>query len=110
MEKQLMDKIRNHTVDEIDTEMIIARLKAKHRELRVILDKITDGLESLSQFCEDNKDEAKLLNIRMCFAFDDELMHRKNTEQNNGIPCLCACGATDEVKVLLQTLQEIVDN
>lgn len=27
MEKQLMDKIRNHTADDIDREMIIARLK-----------------------------------------------------------------------------------
>ena len=112
MEKQLMDKIRNHTTDDIDKDMIMARLKFKHMELRNILDKITDGLDNLSKFCEENEDEAKLLDIRLCFAYDDALVHRynKDSTKNNGVPCLCALGAQDKIKVLLQTLQEAIDS
>lgn len=108
MEKQLMDKIRNHTTDDIDKEMIIARLKKTHRELRVYIDSVTETLEKLSHFCDENRDELKLLEFRLCFAFDDALLH-KDGRKNDGVPCLCAYGASDDVKKLAETILKVID-
>ena len=108
MEKQLMDKIRNHTTDDIDKDMIIARLKKTHRELRVYLDSVSETLEKLSHFCEENRDEMRLLEFRLCFAFDDALLH-KDVSKNNGVPCLCAYGASDDVRKLAETILKAID-
>jgi hypothetical protein len=110
MEKQLMDKIRSNTVDDIDKAMILARLKAAHSKLGGFIDDITEDLKKIYAFCEENKDEIRLLNFRLCFAVDDELMHSEKGSPHSGVPCICAYGASDEVKALIKALQEIVDN
>ena len=107
MEKQLMDKIRNHTTDDVDKEMIIARLREAHKELRVHIDNIQNELEQISNFCEENKDEVKLLDLRLCFVYDDVFVHGKGNV--NGIPCLCAYGAKDEIEKLIEGLKKVID-
>lgn len=108
MEKQLMDKIRNHTTDDIDKEMIISRLTVAHKQLKAHLDNIQSELEQISDFCEKNSDEVKLLEFRLCFAFDDGLIHGKG--KVNGIPCLCAYGAKDEIEKLVEGLKKVIDS
>lgn len=107
MEKQLMDKIKNHTTDDVDKEMILARLKVAHKELHTYLDTIQKELEELAEYCRENSDEVKLLNFSLCFAFDDLLAHGKG--KVNGIPCLCAYGAKDEVEKLIKGLNKAID-
>lgn len=108
MEKQLMDKIRNHTMDDIDKEMITSRLIAAHKELKAHIDTIQSELEQISDFCEENSDEVKLLELRLCFAFDDGLIHGKG--KVNGIPCLCAYEAKDEIEKLVEGLKKVIDS
>lgn len=107
MEKQLMDKIRNHTTDDVDKEMIIARLRVVHKELRTHIDNVQKELEQISDFCEENGDEVKLLDFRLCFAYDDVLVHGKG--HTDGIPSLCAYGAKDEIEKLIEGLKKVID-
>ena len=108
MEKQLMDKIRNHTTDDIDKEMIISRLMVAHKELKAHLNNIQNELEQISDFCAENSDEVKLLEFRLCFAFDDGLLHGKG--KVNDIPCICAYGAKDEIEKLVEGFKKVIDS
>ena len=109
MEKQLMDKIRNHTTDEIDKDMITARLKAAHRALRDKLDAFVEALEGVNNFCKEHSDEVKLLNFRLCVTFDDDILHRDTTE-NDGIPVICALGSPNELHKLTDALNKAIDS
>ncbi len=109
MEKQLIDKMRRNELDDVDKDMIAARLKAAHRALRVRLDAFVEALEDISKFCNEHPDEVKLLNFRFCVAFDDDILHRDNAE-NNGIPVLCALGNPKELHKLTDTLNKEIDS
>ena len=108
MEKQLMDKIRNHTTDDIDKEMIIARLKAAHSELEDILNELNKSLSKLHNLCSEKKDEMALLDFRFILACDDKIIHDDDSG-HDGVPCLCAYGASDDVKKLAETILKVID-
>jgi hypothetical protein len=109
MEKQLMDKMLRHELDDIDKEMITARLKVAHRALRVKLDAFTEALEGVSNFCKEHSDEVKLLNFRLCVTFDDDIIHCDSTE-NDCIPVLCALGSPKELHKLTDALNKAIDS
>jgi hypothetical protein len=109
MEKQLMDKIRNHELDDVDKAMIEARLKAAHKVLRGKLDTLVAVLEAVSSFCEEHQDEVKLLNFRLCVTFDDDIMHR-DVAKNDGIPVIVALGSTKELHKLTDALNKAIDS
>ena len=109
MEKQLMDKIRNHTTDEIDKDMIIARLKAAHAEVEDILNDLSKSLDRLHNLCQDKKDEMALLDFRFILACDDKVIHDDDSG-HDGVPCLCTFGTKDEIEGLLKTLQKAIDS
>ena len=110
MEKQLMDKIRNHTTDEIDKDMIIARLKSAHSQIEDILDELNKSLSKLHNLCQDKKDEMALLNFRFILACDDKIIHDNDSSDTNGVPILCTFGQKNEIKELLSTLEKIIDS
>ena len=56
MEKSLIEKWENHTMDEVDKEMFRARL-------RVAADKITEGLQAISDAIDQYPDEMKIMGI-----------------------------------------------
>lgn len=109
MEKQLMDKLRRHELDDVDKDMITARLKAAHRALRGKLDAFVEALEGVSKFCEEHSDEVKILNFRLCVSFDDDILHRDTTE-NDGIPVICALGNPKELHKLTDALNKAIDS
>ena len=109
MEKQLMDKIRNHTTDDVDKAMIIARLKVVQSEVEDILNELDKSLTKLRDLCEDKKDEMALLDFRFIFACDDKIIHDKDGSYD-GVPCLCTFGSNDDIEGLLKTLQKVIDS
>ena len=56
MEKHLIEKWQNHTLDEVDKEMFRARL-------RVAADKIMEGLKALDYAIDQYPDEMKIMGI-----------------------------------------------
>ena len=109
MEKQLIDKMRRHELDDVDKEMITARLKVAHKALREKLDVFVKALEDVNKFCTEHPDEVKLLNFRMCVTFDDDILHC-DKEENNGIPVLCAFGNPIELHKLTDSLNKAIDS
>lgn len=110
MEKQLMDKIRNHTTDDIDKEMIIARLKVVQSEVEDILNELNKPLTRLQNLCQDKKDEMSLLDFRFILACDDKIIHDDDDNEHGGIPCLCTFGTKAEIEGLLKILQKTIDS
>ena len=109
MEKQLMDKIRNHTTDDIDKVMIITRLKAAHSELEDILNELNKSLSKLHDLCSEKKDEMAMLDFRFILACDDKIVHDDDSE-HDGVPCLCTFGTKTEIEGLLKTIQKTIDS
>ena len=56
MEKTLLEKWKNHTMDEVDKEMFNARI-------RVAADKIVEGLDALNTAVEQYPDEMRIMGI-----------------------------------------------
>lgn len=110
MEKQLMDKIRNHTTDDIDKDMIIARLKVVQSEVEDILKELNKSLDRLHDLCQDKKDETALFDFRFILACDDKIIHNDNDSSHDGVPCLCTFGFKTEIEGLLRTLQKTIDS
>ena len=109
MEKQLMDKMRRHELDDIDKEMIAARLKVAHRELRAKLDAFVEALKGVNKFCEEHQDEVKIMNFRLCASFDDDIIHRSK-EENDGIPVISVLGNPKEVHKIIDALNKAIDS
>ena len=109
MEKQLIDKMLHHKLDDVDKAMISARLAVAHRALRDKLDSFVEAIEGISNFCEEHSDEVKLLNFRMCAAFDDDIIHR-DTAKNDGIPVISALGNPRELHKLTDALNKAIDS
>lgn len=110
MEKQLMDKIRNHTTDDVDKAMIIARLKVAQSELEDILNELNKSVSKLHHLCSNKKDEMALLDFRFILACDDKIIHDDDSSEYNGVPCLCTLGSKNDLEGLLKTLQKAIDS
>lgn len=110
MEKQLMDKIRNHTTDEIDKDMIMARLKVAQSEVEDILTELNKSLRRLQGLCVDKKEELGMLDFRFVLACDDKIIHQSDDDSHDGVPCLCTFGTRKEIEGLLNTLQKAIDS
>ena len=110
MEKQLMDKMRRHELDDIDKDMIMARLKAAHSEVEDIMNELSKSLDRLHELCRSKKDEMFLLDFRFILACDDKIIHNNGDSTNDGVPCLCTFGTKAEIEGLLKTLQKTIDS
>lgn len=110
MEKQLMDKIRNHTTDEIDKDMIMARLKSAHSKLDDILEELGTVMDKLHDLCDEKRDELGLLEFSFVLACDDKVIHNKDDSHNKGIPILCSFGHKDSIKNLIEALGNAIDS
>ena len=110
MEKQLMDKIRRHELDDIDQDMIIARLKATQSEVEDILLELNKYLNKLRDLCADKKEEMALLEFRFIIACDDRIIHNSKDNAHDGVPCLCTFGDKARLEGLLKTIQKTIDS
>ncbi len=110
MEKQLMDKIRNHTTDDIDKDMITARLKSAHGKLDDILKELGAVMDKLHDLCGEKRDELGLLEFSFVLACDDIIIHNDDDSHHKGIPILCTFGNKDSIKNLIQALSNAIDS
>lgn len=110
MEKQLLDKMRRHELDDVDKDMILARLKLAHSEVEDILKELSKSLDRLHDLCQDKKDEMALLDFRFILACDDKIIHNDNDSSHDGVPCLCTFGSRAEIEGLLKTIQKAIDS
>lgn len=109
MEKQLMDKIRRHELDDIDKDMIISRLKVVQSEVEDILNELNKSLTKLQDLCQDKKDEMALLDFRFILACDDKIMHNDDGD-HDGVPFLCTFGSKNDIEGLLATILKTIDS
>lgn len=69
MEKSLIEKWRNDTMDEVDKDMFRARL-------HVAADKIIEGLRIINEATTEYEDEMKIMGI--CIALYADSMYKKS--------------------------------
>ena len=110
MERQLVEKMRRHELDDVDKDMISARLKSTHSQVENILNELNKSLNKLHDLCSDKKEEMALLEFRFILACDDRIIHDDDDSSNDGVPCLCTFGAKDKIEGLLQTVQKAIDS
>lgn len=110
MEKQLVEKMRRHELDDVDKDMILARLKSTHSQIEDILNELNKSLNKLHDLCSDKKEEMALLEFRFILACDDKVIHDDDDSSNDGVPCLCTLGAKDKIEGLLRTIQKAIDS
>lgn len=63
MEKHLIEKWRNGTMDEVDKEMFKARLN-------VVQDKVCKAMDLIHEVIDDNEDELAIMGIKMIVYVD----------------------------------------
>ena len=110
MERQLVEKMRRHELDDVDKAMILARLKSTHSQVKDILNELNKSLSKLHDLCSDKKEEMVLLEFRFILACDDRIIHVSNDSSNDGVPCLCTLGSKNKIEGLLQTVQKAIDS
>lgn len=110
MEKQLVEKMRRHELDDVDKAMILARLKSTQSQIENILNDLNKSLSKLHRLCSDKEEEMALLEFRFIMACDDKIIHDNEDSSNDGVPCLYTFGAKDEIEGLLQTVQKAIDS
>lgn len=93
MEKSLIEKWKNHTMDEVDKEMFRARL-------RVAADKVTEGLQAISDAVEQYPDEMKIMGI--CVSLRAGSLYDKSPIGS----CKIYVGDTDKLRTWAKDLQE----
>ena len=111
MEKSLMERLKNHTLDEIDMDMIAARLKNVHNKLSDVYADISKAMHRLEEIKSEHPEEVQLLGVRIVIAVDDELMHEDAKESNpSGIPLLAIVGNKRDVESILDVMQKVIDS
>jgi len=109
MEQQLIEKIKNHTTDDVDKAMIVARLKVTHEALKVHLNELSEALENLRDFCAEKKFELGMMDFSLIMAFDDMFIHDSSLMHTNGVPCLCTFGSKEEIEALFKAIEHAID-
>ena len=97
MENSLIEKWKNHTMDEVDKEMFRARL-------RVAADKIMEGLQALSDATEQYPDEMKIMGI--CVSLRAGSLYPKSPIGS----CKIYVGDPDKLMSWSKELQEELEN
>ena len=96
MEKSLIEKWKNNTMDEIDKDMFRARL-------RVAANKIMEGLEAISDATETYPDEMKIMGI--CLAVYADSLYKKSPIGN----CRIIVGEPEKLTSYIENMKEVID-
>ena len=111
MEKSLMERLKNHTLDEIDMDMIVSRFMNVHNKLSEVYADIAKAMHRIEEIKSEHPEEVQLLGVRIVIAVDDEIMHEDAKESNpSGIPLLAVVGGKRDVESILDVLQKVVDS
>ena len=108
MEQALMDKLMNGTLDEIDKDMVVARIKNVDKQIEKVLEQISDNIRALRDICAEHSDEASLLGFTFVCAFDNKMQQfqrkKHGTYEENDAACTYAVGSTDNIKAMCRAI------
>lgn len=112
MEKSLFEKFKNGTYDEIDKDMIVARVKVVHQELLSCLKDLGKTAGKISRICEEHKEEFSIIGFRLIIAASDDVTEQIYAipEERNGVLCKSIFGSNEDVKALLKSVEETIDH
>ncbi len=109
MEESLLKKMLNGTCDEIDEDMIQARLKFVHNQLFDVYKDIAEALHKLDTIKNGHEVEIGMLGVRLIVAIDDDLVHTEG-KGLDGIPVVAVVGGKTVVKTLYESLSKVIDS
>ena len=101
MEKSLLEKMKNGTCDEIDRDMIIARVGVAGTEMMKLVSKFCDDLKNLTT---EYKDELRMIDFGIvlgCTEMTDEFNGGADIGSN------VMYGSSKQLKKIFNKLQEI---
>lgn len=98
MEKSLLDKIHNRTMDEVDKDMVAARCKNACDQ---IFNTASECIEKLDKVCKEFDDEIHLMGISLVLTGQIKAFHREDKE----LECGLIIGTTKNVSEILDTVK-----
>lgn len=113
MEKSLFEKLKNGTCDEIDKDMITARVKVVHQELLKSLKDLGKISERIGQICEEYKEEAYIIGFRLIIAAADDVSDKifdVPEEKRSDMLCESVFGNREDVQALIRAIKETIDH
>lgn len=114
MEKSLVDKLKNGTLDSIDEDMIVARLHNVNKQIEGALEQISKSIHALSDICDNHKEEVVLLGFTFICAFDDkpqkESRRKRGTYEENDAACIYTIGTPDGAEAMCNAVKQVYSN
>ena len=98
MEKALLNKIHNRTMDEIDKEMVTARCK---NACDHIFGVASECIDKLNNVCEEFSDEVRLMGISIVFSGQVKALHRTEEETDCGL----IIGTSKNISAILDNIR-----
>lgn len=109
MEESLLKKMLNGTCDEIDEDMIQARLKFVHNQLCDVYKDIAEALHKLDAIKNNHEVEIGMLGVRLIVAIDDDILHTEG-KGFDGAPVVAVVGDKTDVKNIYKSLAKVIDS
>lgn len=104
MEQALLEKLRNNNCDEIDKDMIIARVKNAMNEYKKVIDAFDAGIDYLYK---NYADEMKLCGVAIVAGCTDSIHNHFFDKEN--IPFKCCIGENEGVEIVMKQLKELAE-
>ena len=108
-----MDKLKNGTLDEIDKDMITARIKNVDKQIGTVLEQLSANVRALSNIYAEHSKEASLLGFTFVCAYDSRMQQfqrkKHGTYEENDAACVYALGAEDGIKAMCRAISCICD-
>ena len=108
MEQALMDKLKEGTLDDIDKDMITARIKNVNKQIEAVLGQISAGIRVLGGICSEHQEEVSLLGFSFVCAYDNNIQqigHKKHgTYEENDAACVYALGSAGGIKAMCKAI------
>lgn len=111
MEKSLVDKLKNGTLDSIDEDMVVARIRNVDKQIEKVLEQISTSIHALSDICEEHKEEVVLLGFTFICAFDTDIQKKtrvkRGTYQENDAACAYVIGTPNNVNTMCNAVKQV---
>lgn len=108
MEQALMDKFKNGTLDEIDKDMITARIKNVDTQIGQVLEQISNNIHALSEICTEHKEEVALIGFTFVCAYDNRIQQfqrkKHDTYEENDAACVYVLGTEDTIQAMCRAI------
>ena len=114
MEQALVNKLKNGDLDDIDMDMIAARLHSVDKQIEGALEQIIKSIHTLSDICDNHKEEVVLLGFTFICAFDSkpqkENRRKRGTYEENDAACVYVIGTPDGAETMCSAVKQAYNN